>query len=206
MCALNATVINVGGFARLSQGFRTDGLVRLTGGNVRTDPNRSREGTPQARKPEVACSGLEWAAGSHDRPWIQTISSSTLGSVLGGTRWDLVWRGRPRKNQDSGQGRSIWRRQNDQADYRILPPAFNQWLYSLDTFVPIINFGQKDYWMPRVTCTSQTPEQVYTSSAITSICVSGINGLYLYRWWHIFVGWSLTTLVVAGFTNLIRKE
>jgi hypothetical protein len=30
-------------------------------------------------------------------------------------------------------------------------PAFNPWLYSLDTFLPTINFGQKDHWRPRDT-------------------------------------------------------
>ena len=28
-------------------------------------------------------------------------------------------------------------------------PAFCAWMYSLDTLVPIINFGQKDHWRPR---------------------------------------------------------
>jgi hypothetical protein len=33
-----------------------------------------------------------------------------------------------------------------------------------------------------------------------------IRMLYLYRWLHIGVGWMLITLVVAGFTGLVRKE
>jgi hypothetical protein len=76
-------------------------------------------------------------------------------------------------------------------------PAFIPWLYSLDTFVPIINFGQKDYWWPLATC---------SEPVITHGCILGVHGLHLYRWVHILVGWGLITLVVAGFTSLIRKE
>jgi hypothetical protein len=89
-------------------------------------------------------------------------------------------------------------------------PAFNRWLYSLDTFVPIINFGQKDYWGPQVACnTSVAIKGGWTNSAAKGgirLCIFGIRVLYLYRWLHIIVGWVLITLVVAGFTGLVRKE
>jgi hypothetical protein len=81
-------------------------------------------------------------------------------------------------------------------------PAFNRWLYSLDAFVPIINFGQKDYWGPQVSCHRSGPIR---DSGIR-FCVFGIRVLHLYRWLHIGVGWMLITLVVAGFTGLVRKE
>jgi hypothetical protein len=108
-------------------------------------------------------------------------------------------------------------------------PAFNRWLYALDTLVPIINFGQKDYWAPQVDCYERFPKR--GSSVFFSLkgkeehrktglirgggvrlCVLGIRDkpairvLYLYRWLHIAAGWVLITLVVTGFTNLVRKE
>ena|SRR5882724_1477811 len=44
-------------------------------------------------------------------------------------------------------------------------PAFNSWLYSLDTFLPIINFGQKDHWRPRDTApTASGPAQSLLAS------------------------------------------
>ena len=76
-------------------------------------------------------------------------------------------------------------------------PTFIPWMYSLDTFIPIINFGQKEYWVPRATCN-------YVK--VTSGCIQGIEGLYLYRWVHTIVGWMLITLGVAGFTGLVRKD
>jgi hypothetical protein len=81
-------------------------------------------------------------------------------------------------------------------------PTFNRWLYALDTFVPIINFGQKDYWGPQVACNRSG---VIRGGGIR-LCIFEIRALYLYRWLHIVVGWVLITLVVTGFTNLVRRE
>jgi hypothetical protein len=81
-------------------------------------------------------------------------------------------------------------------------PAFNRWLYALDTFVPIINFGQKDYWAPQVACNRSG----LIGGGGIRLCVWGIRALYLYRWLHIVAGWVLITLVVTGFTNLVRRE
>ena len=87
-------------------------------------------------------------------------------------------------------------------------PAFNRWLYALDTFVPIINFGQKDYWAPQVACNKSG----LIRGGSIRLCILGvpnkpaIRALYLYRWLHIVAGWVLITLVVTGFTNLVRRE
>jgi hypothetical protein len=87
-------------------------------------------------------------------------------------------------------------------------PAFNRWLYALDTFVPIINFGQKDYWAPQVACNKSG----LIRGAGIRLCILGILNkpairvLYLYRCLHIVAGWVLITLVVTGFTNLVRRE
>jgi hypothetical protein len=60
-------------------------------------------------------------------------------------------------------------------------------VYSVDTFLPIINFGQKDHWMPN-------PHK-------------GVWGEFLrvYLWVHIGLGWLLTTLFVAGLTPIVRS-
>ena len=64
---------------------------------------------------------------------------------------------------------------------------FSPFLYSLDTFLPIVNLHQEQYWEP-------VPQ--------------GIWGSFI--WWylriHILSGWGLTTLAVAGVTGLVRKE
>jgi hypothetical protein len=60
-------------------------------------------------------------------------------------------------------------------------------VYAVDTFLPIITFGQKDHWTPN-------------SSA-------GADGAWLrrYLWMHIWLGWLLTTLFVAGLTPIVRS-
>lgn len=80
-------------------------------------------------------------------------------------------------------------------------PPFNRWFYSIDTFVPIINFGEKDYWAPLAHCNESAAQ-----GCRVCFCLLGIRALYVYRWLHVAVGWLLITLVVTGFTNLVRKE
>lgn len=60
-------------------------------------------------------------------------------------------------------------------------PKFNSLVYSIDTFVPLVNLYQAKYWLPKGRC------------------------LRLYHWTHIVFGWILTTLLVLGLTGLIRK-
>ena len=81
-------------------------------------------------------------------------------------------------------------------------PDFRPFLYALDTLVPIINFGQKDYWGPQVACN----KSLLKGGSLIRLCVCGTRALYVYRWFHTAVGWGLITLVVTGFTNLVRKE
>jgi|SRR6516225_1928665 len=91
-------------------------------------------------------------------------------------------------------------------------PSFDPWMYSLDTLLPIINFGQKDYWWPEVSHTqlgsvssvqlaSLAPHDPKTTKWWTSVAF-----LRVYRWVHIGIGWLLITLGIAGVTGLVRKE
>ncbi len=67
-------------------------------------------------------------------------------------------------------------------------PRFSPLVYSLDTFLPIISFGQKDHWMPNPN--------------------TGRWGYWLrvYQWiFHVGLGWVLTTLFVAGLTPIVRS-
>ena len=76
-------------------------------------------------------------------------------------------------------------------------PKFQAFVYSLDTFVPIIDLKQKGYWLPN-------PNM---GRAIVKYPVMFRRGglLRIYFWIHIIFGWVLTTLWVAGFTGLVRK-
>jgi hypothetical protein len=73
-------------------------------------------------------------------------------------------------------------------------PRFSGAVYSLDTFLPVITFGQKTYWMPNA-----------NRGAVWVGTLTSGWFLRLYLWIHIAFGWLLTTLVVAGLTGLLRS-
>jgi hypothetical protein len=102
-------------------------------------------------------------------------------------------------------------------------PMFNPAMYSLDTFLPIVNFGQKDAWAPNATCRVREslqgpypPMRPLGVDRLDDVIAWGADTFWLvmtdscilhwYRWWLIAVGWLLTTLAVAGFTGLVRRE
>ena len=60
-------------------------------------------------------------------------------------------------------------------------PKFNSLVYSIDTFVPLVNLYQAKYWLPKR------------------------KFFRLYHWVHIAAGWILTTLLVVGLTGLVRS-
>lgn len=63
-------------------------------------------------------------------------------------------------------------------------PKFSPWVYSLDSFLPLVDFHQEDYW---------TPE----------------SGWWAKDWYlpfHIASGWVIATLFAASFTKLARHD
>ncbi|MDY6852134.1 MAG: hypothetical protein SV487_08695, partial [Thermodesulfobacteriota bacterium] len=61
-------------------------------------------------------------------------------------------------------------------------PGFSALAFSVDTFVPLINLHQADYWLPNTK-----------------------RWLYWYMCFHIVMGWIFTTLFIMGLTGLIRS-
>jgi hypothetical protein len=75
-------------------------------------------------------------------------------------------------------------------------PKFQAFVYSLDTFVPIIDLKEKGYWLPNAN----------KGDAV----VPGVRFLWggmlrIYLWIHIIFGWIVTSLWVAGFSGLVRR-
>ena len=90
----------------------------------------------------------------------------------------------------------------DQEAYGIfqdthVPPAgyqpFNSFVYSLETFVPLIELHQAGYWLPY----PQNSQQHNTKRSGTV--------LRWYLWLHILLGWLFTSILVAGLAGLIRN-
>ena len=77
-------------------------------------------------------------------------------------------------------------------------PALQSLIYSLDMFVPLINLHQADYWLPNV----YKGRVIYSAKTFTIRTGRLLLG---YMWIHIISGWTLTTLLVASLTGLVRK-
>ncbi|MDY7008904.1 MAG: hypothetical protein SWX82_34605, partial [Cyanobacteriota bacterium] len=85
---------------------------------------------------------------------------------------------------------------NDNKIIDIDYPEFNLWLYSLDTFIPIVDLHQQTYWLPN----SQKGKEI----PLILFKVKTGALLQWYLWVHIIFGWILTSLWVAGFSGLVR--
>ena len=67
------------------------------------------------------------------------------------------------------------------------PSEFNAFVYSLDVFLPIVKLHQEEFWLP----TAGKPYGSY---------------FRLYLWFHIGLGWLLSTLFVVSLTGVVKKE
>ncbi|MBV8134242.1 MAG: hypothetical protein JO121_01175 [Deltaproteobacteria bacterium] len=69
-------------------------------------------------------------------------------------------------------------------------PPFNAFVYSLENFLPVVDLHQGEYWRPN-------PRQPESGTISASL-------LRWYLWLHILAGWTLTPLMFAGLSGLIR--
>ncbi|HVW86156.1 MAG TPA: hypothetical protein VHB50_15810, partial [Bryobacteraceae bacterium] len=67
------------------------------------------------------------------------------------------------------------------------PVPFVSFMYSLDSLVPIMNFRQKDNFVFAL----NAPHLIWYEA---------------YFWFHTFMGWVLSTLLVAGFASVAKRE
>ena len=67
-------------------------------------------------------------------------------------------------------------------------PKFNPLTYSADTLFPLVDMEMQSHWLP-----NEDAGPIGQSARI-------------YLWVHIFVGWALSLLAVAGFSGLVRND
>lgn len=82
-------------------------------------------------------------------------------------------------------------------DLSDVHPRFNPFVYSIDTFVPLIDLHQSKYWLPN----ANLGTELFNIKGM-ALRTGGLLRLYL--WIHIVMGWALTTLLVVGLTGLVR--
>jgi hypothetical protein len=71
--------------------------------------------------------------------------------------------------------------------------SFNSFVYSLETFVPLIDLHQATYWLPNANSQAEGSEKSYSGQV-----------LRWYLWIHIVLGWVFTSMLLAGLTGLIK--
>jgi hypothetical protein len=76
-------------------------------------------------------------------------------------------------------------------------PRFNAWIYSLETFIPLVKLGVGEYWRPNANGGARL-----RIGKPLPVKMGGLLRVYL--WFHIIAGWVLTTLWVGGFTGLLK--
>ena len=81
-------------------------------------------------------------------------------------------------------------------------PRFQPFIYSMDTFLPIVDLGQKNYWAPNANSGFLAKFPLSPSFAFNFTWGSALR---IYLLVQIILGWIFTTLWVAGFTGLVRK-
>ncbi|MGA8476436.1 MAG: hypothetical protein WB696_00600 [Chthoniobacterales bacterium] len=78
-----------------------------------------------------------------------------------------------------------------------LYPRFNAFIYSLETFVPLLALDMDKYWRPN----PNRKENMKIGSF--TLPINGSRLTY-YLWFHVTIGWILTTLWFGGLTGLLK--
>jgi sRNA-binding regulator protein Hfq len=98
-----------------------------------------------------------------------------------------------------------------QTDPSKSAPPFNAFMYSVDAFLPVIDFHQESFWLPDAV--KSVPLNTLDMDIwgwplkfpqTWTVNVSG-SWLRYYFWFHIAAGWFFTSLFVAGLTGLVKR-
>jgi hypothetical protein len=103
--------------------------------------------------------------------------------------------------------------QNDEVS--IYQP-FNGFIYSLETFLPLVDLQFAKHWLPCASCKPKSQVDLLTHLRHWPLRrlppwhhdFGDHFGKHLrwYFWFHILAGWFFTTMFVAGVTGLVRKD
>lgn len=83
-------------------------------------------------------------------------------------------------------------------------PVFNPLIYSLENFLPVVELHQDKYWRPNARHTARGKVKMRGQPLDASALPSRILRAYL--WVHILAGWTITPLLFAGLSGLVRPD
>ena len=112
--------------------------------------------------------------------------------------WLLFWAGFICEIVTPTEEKAYLEQKNGKPRLSELYPKFNPFVYSLETFVPLLQLGISKSWVPNAN---------RSGSLRLGGLVLPISGslLRVYLWFHIIAGWILTTLWVGGLMGLVKS-
>ena len=83
-------------------------------------------------------------------------------------------------------------------------PVFHPLVYSLENFLPVVELHQDKYWRPNPRHSVRGRTKRDGDAAEASSLPSRLLRYYL--WVHILAGWTITPLLFAGLSGLVRPD
>jgi len=83
-------------------------------------------------------------------------------------------------------------------------PPFNAFVYSLENFLPVVDLSQGVYWRPNPRHSLKGGLRIARRELDLGMIPAAVLRWYL--WIHIVAGWTLTPLLFAGLSGLIRAD
>lgn len=83
-------------------------------------------------------------------------------------------------------------------------PPFNAFVYSLENFLPVVDLSQGAYWRPNPRHSFGGSLRIGQRKIDLGMKPAALLRCYL--WIHILAGWTLTPLLFAGLSGLIRAD
>jgi hypothetical protein len=90
-------------------------------------------------------------------------------------------------------------------------PAFSGFIYSLENFLPVVDLHQGIYWRPnplhaRLGGKADSADEADLPDGMTARSAAAATFLRWYLWLHILAGWTITPLLFAGLSGLLRND
>jgi hypothetical protein len=80
-------------------------------------------------------------------------------------------------------------------------PRFNALIFSVNTFLPLVDLYQDKFWLPN---SQKGPTVLHVFGVSLGPSLGSLLRWYL--WLHIMAGWFFASMFVAGVTGLVRKD
>ncbi len=82
-------------------------------------------------------------------------------------------------------------------------PPFSGFIYSLENFLPVVDLHQGTYWRPNPV--RDANDGTAAGAARERSAIRSARLLRAYLWLHILAGWTITPLLFAGLSGLLRN-